>query len=62
MDIELDKSIQFKPFYFKTDRRIYLELSVCSLNELIEDTDLFLITVKSKCGDFFSSSFLLKQL
>lgn len=52
IDIELGKSVQFTPFHFGTDKGIYhLELSVYSLAELIEDTDLLLITMKSKYSD-----------
>lgn len=52
IDIELGKSVQFMPFHFETDKEIYhLELSAYSLAELVEDTDLLLITVKSKYSD-----------
>lgn len=40
MDIELGKSVLFKPFHFETDKGIYLELSMCSLAEL-RKTDLY---------------------
>lgn len=40
MDIELGKSVLFKPFHFETDKGIYLELSMYSLAEL-RKTDLY---------------------
>lgn len=64
MDIELDKSIQFKPFYFETDRWVYhLGLSVCSLDELTNGRHRSVFNYfEIKVWWFFSFSSLLKQL